>query len=574
MINLPANRFVSIFKSLLALCVVSGMVACGGGGAKGPDGGSGGGNGGGGGVATSGTITLAGSTNKVSADSPSTLTATVKNSSGVAVPSSVVTFSTAGTDFGVFFPTGGTALTNASGIATITLQAGTQVGADEVAAKATVDGIDVTSTAFGFEVSTATVTGTPASISFESATPDTISILGTGGVENATVTFRVKDTNGNPIKDQAVTFSLNTASGGITLSTLAGISAADGSVSTTVRSGTVPTAVRVKATLTNNPIVNAISSQLVVSTAIPHQNGFSIAAQTLNIEAFNVDGVQSAITARLADRYGNLVPDNTAVTFRTEGGVSLAAPSCKTINGACTINFESAGLRPANGRLTIAATAVGEESFTDSNGNGLFDSGEPFTDLPEAFVDGNEDEIRNGTEEFFDFNKDNAYSGVDGFFNGVLRQAGAPGDQNIDVRKNLVIVLATGGAVITTTLSQIDLVGCTNDALVASILKPILTATITVKDLNGNTMPAGTKIEFSSTNGKVLNTTNSFNVPDSVGTGTAFNVLLQTDATLASGKCTNTNDLGILNIKVTSPKGLITENSYFVKDDPVTPFPP
>ena len=87
-------------------------------------------------------------------------------------------------------------------------------------------------------------------------------------------------------------------------------------------------------------------------------------------------------------------------------------------------------------------------------------------------------------------------------------------------------------------------------------------------------MPAGTKIEFSSTNGKVLNTTTSFNVPDSIGFGTTFNVLLQTDATLATGKCANTNDLGILNIKVTSPKGLITENSYFVKDDPAASFPP
>ena len=575
MINLPANRFVSLIKYLLALGVLAGMVACGGGGAKGPDTGTPGGGGGGGG-ATSGTITLAGNTNKVSADSPSTLSATVKNSSGAAVPNTVVTFTTAGTDFAVFFPTGGTALTNASGVATITLQAGTIVGADAVSATATVDGTDITSAAFGFEVSAATVTGTPASISFETATPATIAIIGTGGVENASVTFRVKDSNGNPIKDQAVTFSLNTTSGGITLSTTTGISAADGSVSTTVRSGTIPTPVRVKATLTSNPIVNAISSQLVVSTAIPHQRGFSVAPQTLNIEAFNVDGVQSDITARLADRYGNLVPDNTAVSFRTEGGVSLAAPSCKTLNGACTISFQSAGLRPVDGRLTITATAVGEESFTDLNGNGLFDSGEPFDDLPEAFVDGNEDGAHQASEEFFDFNKNGGYSAADMFFNGVLRQAGAPGDQNIDVRQNIVIVLSTGSAIISTNLPQIDLGGCPNEAAVppAAFTKPIQTASITVRDLNGNTMPAGTKIEFSATNGKVLNTTTSFNVPDSIGFGTTFNIVMQTDATVSTAKCSNTNDVGILNVKVTSPRGLISERSFFVKDDPLASFPP
>ena len=194
------------------------MVACGGG-AKSPDGATGGGGTGTGGTTTTGTVTLVGSTTKVSADSPSTLTATVKTSSGATAPNTVVTFKTAGTGFAVFFPTGGTAPTGANGVATITLQAGTNLGADSVSATANVGGTDVNSTAFSFEVSTATVTGTPASISFETATPTTIAILGTGGVENASVTFRVTDTNGNPIKDQAVTFSLNTASGDITLST-------------------------------------------------------------------------------------------------------------------------------------------------------------------------------------------------------------------------------------------------------------------------------------------------------------------------------------------------------------------
>ncbi|MFN3238974.1 MAG: beta strand repeat-containing protein, partial [Pseudomonadales bacterium] len=45
------------------------------------------------------------------------------------------------------------------------------------------------------------------------------------------------------------------------------------------------------------------------------------------------------------------------------------------------------------GRSTILAFAQGEESFIDSNGNGLYDFNEPFVDLPEAFVDNNEDNV-------------------------------------------------------------------------------------------------------------------------------------------------------------------------------------
>ena len=38
-------------------------------------------------------------------------------------------------------------------------------------------------------------------------------------------------------------------------------------------------------------------------------------------------------------------------------------------------------------------TALGEETFIDQNGNGLYDEGEPFQNLPEAFIDHNEDGV-------------------------------------------------------------------------------------------------------------------------------------------------------------------------------------
>lgn len=53
--------------------------------------------------------------------------------------------------------------------------------------------------------------------------------------------------------------------------------------------------------------------------------------------------------------------------------------------------------QPFGGRSTILAWSQGEESFDDTNGNGEYDSGEPFSDLAEAFLDKNEDGVMGHT---------------------------------------------------------------------------------------------------------------------------------------------------------------------------------
>ncbi len=49
--------------------------------------------------------------------------------------------------------------------------------------------------------------------------------------------------------------------------------------------------------------------------------------------------------------------------------------------------------QPYGGRNTIIAWTQGEESFDDANGNGEYDFGETFRDLPEPFLDRNEDGV-------------------------------------------------------------------------------------------------------------------------------------------------------------------------------------
>ena len=325
--------------------------------------------------------------------------------------------------------------------------------ADTVTATVDTSGIALVST-----VSLDIAQADAASIEFLEATPETIVLRGTGGSgrsETSVVRFRVRDTSGNPSPNRQVDFSLTTEVGGLQLSTTTASTDADGIAQVTVQSGAVSTVVRVKATLPSNISINTLSDQLVVSTGLPDQNSFSLSAETLNVEAWSIDGVQVPVTIRVADHFNNPVPDGTAVNFTTEGGAIES--QCTTVDGACSVNWTSQASRPVGlslfehnllfcdedgdptngsmaspdpgepclapprsaqlsgvngrralfkggmgapygGRVTILATAVGEESFNDANGNGLYDEDESFTDLTEAFRDDNEDGVFGGKE--------------------------------------------------------------------------------------------------------------------------------------------------------------------------------
>ena len=196
----------------------------------------------------------------------------------------------------------------------------------------------------------------------------------------------------------------------------------------------------------------------------------SVVATALISRAGNIDGVTTTLTARLADHFHNPVPDGTAVSFTSEGGSVL--PGCITVGGACNSVLTSQALRPSNGRVTVLARATGEEAFIDLNGNGTVDGinemidaiGLP-TDMPEAFVDYNENGIRDANEPFFDFNGNGVFDGPDAKYNGVLCTAGAAicsTQKSIDVRDSAVVVFSTSSAFIVINDGQtINLPPCT-----------------------------------------------------------------------------------------------------------------
>jgi hypothetical protein len=458
------------------------------------------------------------------------------------------------------------------------------------------------------------------SIQFVSAVPVNIALKGTGGDETSDVIFKVVDTNGTPKAGEVVNFTLNTTIGGIALSSASAQTNSTGEARATVSAGTVSTAVRVTATV-NGTQLTTQSSQLYVSTGLPEQRRFSISATKLNLEAYNHDGETSIITARLADHFGNPVPDGTAIQFRSERGAITAA--CFTTAGACSTTFTSQGSRlesdgttPWNGRDTIVATAVGEENFDDVNpSNGLFDSSEAprptAYDLPEAWLDSNENGVRDPGEVYVDFNNNGAYDSSDSLYNGSLCSPSnaascSSSQKSISVRDDLVLVWSTSGARINVdftcspgaeiytdsnssgsydndepyvdsnkngkydtapTNQQVteNLVSNnaytppTNDPFCQHLSYPNVspvTVKFEVSDLNGNTMPQGTTIAVSADNGK-LTGTSTFTVQNSSGTFFSGSVFLSKDDESSSG---------FLTVKVTSPKGTITETLIPVFD--------
>lgn len=488
----------------------------------------------------------------------------------VATPQNVTFSSPCGSSGKAVLSTG---VATVAGVATGSYRDNGCAGTDAITA--TVAG--VTSASTDLVVTPPTV----GSIQFVSATPETIFLKGTGGIETSQVQFKVVDTGGNPISGKAVTFALSTATGGITLTPTPATATSDagGMVVTNVNAGTVSTPVRVTASTpgaTAGTTLTTQSSNLTITTGIPAQDSFSLSATLLNPEFRDIDGNTTVLTARLADHFRNPVPDGTVVNFTTEGGSIVG--SCQTTAGACSATMTSQLPRPANGRATVLAYAVGEESFTDVSGNGvadlvpdeMFDINGFSTDMPEAFRDDNENGIFDAaTETFIDFNQNNVYDVPDGKYNGVLcdnvtappagSSAGTcAATKSIHVRDSLVIVFSGSNAVITKiSPAVIDLGGCAAGGTT--------TVNLRIVDVVGNPMPVGTTVVATTSDGTMtgLSTFTQGNTNFTTAAGAiTHTVNIKDDAvTTVSGTppvstCVDPTPSGVLSITVTTPGGV------------------
>lgn len=388
-------------------------------------------------------------------------------------------------------------VTSISGVATATYRAlGCQTDQGDTVI-ATVNGNKTISTLI--PLSNAEVS----SIEFIGTTQNVIALKGTGGqgrTEASEVTFKLKDALGQAVSQGRVDFRLNSYNGGMSLEPKTVKTNTDGNAFTTVTSGTVPGAIRVQAcyipddkippginddvtcwkdvydacqadntaagcpsgTLTLLALdeqIISVSDLMTITSGLPDNNSFTLAADTINVEALQHAGEISNLTIFMADHFNNPVPDGTTVHLRAEGGAigTLNGEqfdpllACETTDGACTVQWRSqdpipfgaakwgntvASTNPktnaincdlyfgrgaacengitnaafdANGvalggRATVLAYAKGEETFIDRNANGVFDQGEFYSgyDVAEAFIDNNEDGQFNGNVDCSD----------------------------------------------------------------------------------------------------------------------------------------------------------------------------
>lgn len=437
---------------------------------------------------------------------------------------------------------------SANGVAVSTYVAKGCEGNDTITATATVPNGTITASS--------TINVLPAvlgSIQFVSATPSSIALKGTGGAglsETSTIVFKVLNSVGGVVPNRDVTFSLDTDVGGLSLSPLAAKTDANGQAQTVVQAGTIPTPVRVTATIVGtSPAISTQSDQLTITTGIPDQDSISLSAETLNPEAWSIDGVTVKVTARLADRFNNPVPDGTAITFTTEGG-SIGG-SCTTVKGACSVDWVSQHPRPSDGRVTILATAIGEESFGDVNNDGVFGDGDSFpsiNDLPEAFRDDNENGVRDTHEFSVDFNRNGLYDAKDGKFNGILcsHSTLCAATKTLNVRDSTVLIMS--GSV-----ASIGLI----PSMGINVAGGPQTVTITVGDLHNQPMPKGTTIAIATDNGKLSGPTNH-----TVGNANSNGPLVY-DITVAAD---TTPSSGMLTVTVKAPSGNTSYATISIQD--------
>ncbi|MBA5607908.1 hypothetical protein H3H36_21355 [Duganella sp. FT3S] len=435
---------------------------------------------------------------------------------------------------------------------------------------------------------TATKTGTlnvlPASagsIKFVSAQTTNIALKGTGGFgrpEFSTLTFQVFDTTGAPVSGKQIDFvfadSMSTSTtGGLSLNPASATSAADGTVTTLVSAGTIPTSVRVVASVHGAaPAITTLSNILVISTGVPDQAHFSLSTSIGNCEGRDFDQQCSVVTATLGDHFGNPVPDGTAVNFSTESGIidascvtgalpaggatpgdSTAGAQTTTAkigpgSGTCSVILRSSAPRKADGRVTVLAYALGEETLNDSNGNNVYDSGDTFIDKsPDIFRDDDENGSWTAGEPCIGPNTNGSCSTPgDGVYNGVLRSPQTPSAQTLRVSAQLVQIFSGSNASITFTPAA-----ATCDANLTAQIG------VTVKDAVGNIMPANTQMTF----GAVFGLTTAPVLPASIKVpnvviGVGQPVIPPTFVITVG--CPSATAPGAMNVTVTTPNGVTT----------------
>ncbi|MGI5864555.1 MAG: hypothetical protein ACOX6T_21245, partial [Myxococcales bacterium] len=293
---------------------------------------------------------------------------------------------------------------------------------------------------FGSGSTTVNVTA----IEFVSAEPSVLQIEGSGGTETSVVTFQVLDESKAPLKGVEIDFELGSELGGASLKPLSALSGDNGLVITNLTSGKAYGTVKVRAS-TKDRSVSGLSGDISVTGSPANYREFTFSCEQLSLGGMNHDNLTVQCAALVADRSSQKL-GNVQVTFETEAGhidgVATTGndPDDQETYGVAVVTHRSGNPRPVDvdpnpaylphwigdsgtepsqpcptnpqkicnprdGLVTIIAVTAGEEQWNDTNPkNGKWDEGEDFVDLPEPYVDANDNGRYDEGERFIDAN--------------------------------------------------------------------------------------------------------------------------------------------------------------------------
>lgn len=539
-------------------------------------------------------ITLTANPSSVTTGGTSSISAAVKTSTNANVSDGTsVSFSLSSSTLGTI-----TSLaTTYNGTAIATFTAGTTTaGTVTVTAKAG----DITQT-----TNIAVSAPTTGSIEFVSATPQVIGIKGGGQTETSSVKFLVKDINGTAVLDGvSVSFSMIGPSGGRTpqtggeyigdmdsTPTTASASTVSGYATVSLHSGNVAGPVTITASVTvSTQTLTSSATQISIGGGAPSATHYNLSTSKFNLPGLALSNQQATITAYIADRFGNYnILTGTSVSFYTEAGavdrsnvtdstglttvtlrtqapdpaeVAISSSETTAINTLNTTYLTPAGslstaiptddsYHPRDGWVTVLSTVLGEEAFNDANGNGLYDSGESFTDLVEPFYDKNDDGCRNDGstkncsdtvsastdpfEEYIDANGNGSYDGPNGVWDGP--GCSGSGCQSSKVIWTSITLVFTGHCYYAEIApATFDIANGASQSF-----------SFMVGDRNVNRLVSGTTISVLATKGTLSGTT-SYTVPDGLSSGPT-----EIGFYLADADTDTTADPSVITITVSPP---------------------
>ena len=279
------------------------------------------------------------------------------------------------------------------------------------------------------------------SIQFISATPQKLGVKGSGRDESSTIIFALLDTEDNPFPAGALVTFTNSFAPGVNLDPTTARTNDQGRVTTTLNAGRQASTVTVTATAQVGAVeLESQSPAIAIVGAKPSARYLTFWCEYLNVGGIWVENETTECTVALADRFSNKIGFATNVLFKTEAGaidaealtqpdgsnMGLASVTQRTqnprprdvpyIGGEPYVVIDaSTTVNPRDGLVNLIAVTTGEEEFTDTNGNGLYDDGEPFVDEGEPFVDENDNGAWDPNEtHWIDSNGNSQYDGPNG----------------------------------------------------------------------------------------------------------------------------------------------------------------